>query len=600
VNTLLACLTDEPGGGRGRVVASIAPFAASAEPVVIGSSSRPGIEVAALGSGVRALAGSAAAAASGLADRWLTRGDAFLDGLPPDLAVVVVDHEQRALVAGTTGGPHRLFAADDGRGTVRVASHVTDVAAGADGAVRIDRGYEDFLLAHGFLPEGRSPYAGARALAAATVVRWPGATARTVATAGAPPPAASPAPATDRLLDLLTQAVAEQAGGDTEHAVLLGGLDSALVVALLRRLGHRVHAFTFGFGDPRFDQENVDLVVDSLGCSHTWVRITPEVIADGLRTFASVYNQPVPQPHYLLHTLHATQAAAAAGFDHVFTGDGCDAAFLGFPTVNRRAHSVALARRLPAPLIRGVLRATDARAFERHLGQSWRMARGVLEDLLQPAAARGHLPFAILGDVSRDRLRCGVAAPTAEPVADVRLRLAEPVHDLDPPRRAFHGHALTGQSATKVEGAVAATGCAMASPYLHSSVRSFAMALPTDVLRLPGSAAGAPGKDLLVRMVLEHDLLPEAVVLQPKQSPSTSPVDEWYAGPLRPVLLELLDHLPFEWDRTYVEEILRPKLAEDLYRRHVSIDRYAFRAIGLLATYASFTARACEPSVLGS
>ena len=115
-------------------------------------------------------------------------------------------------------------------------------------------------------------------------------------------------------------------------------------------------------------------------------------------------------------------------------------------------------------------------------------------------------------------------------------------------------------------------------------------ALPTEALRPDGSASNALGKELLVRMILEHVLLPRPVVLQPKQSPSTSPVDAWYMGPLRPLVLELLEGLPFAWDRGYVDDLLRPKLAEDLYRRRVSIDRYALRAIGLLTTYATFGA----------
>jgi asparagine synthetase B (glutamine-hydrolysing) len=557
---------------------------------VLGRATGPAIEVAALGSGLRDLAAGADEAAAALARRWERDAEGLLDGLPPDIAVVVLDHEDATLTAGTTGGSHRLFVSEDDRGGVRL-SNVLTLVVRATGRVTADRGYEDFLLAHGFLPEGRTPFVGVRALPAATLARWPGGELRAVTPVtsveqrAAPPVRGDP---TASLLDLLTGAVEEQAGRDREHAVLLGGLDSALVAALLRRLGHRVHAYTFGFGDARYDQANVDLVVDTLGCEHTWVRITPGMIADGLRHFASVYNQPVPQPHYLLHTLYAARAVAADGFSHVFTGDGCDAAFLGFPTVNRRARALAIARRIPMPLVHAALRVTAGRPFERHLGQPWRMARGLLDDLAQPVAAQGHLPFTILGDVSRARLRRNAGPEAAEPLAEIRLRLAGPARDLDSARRAFHGHALTGQSATKVEGAVADTGMAMLSPYLHPKVRAFAMALPTELLRPAGSAAGASGKDLLVRTVLEHRLLPETVVRQPKQSPSTSPVDEWYAGPLRPVLFDLLDGLPFAWDRGYVADVLRPKRAEDLYRRYVSNDRYAFRVIGLLCSYAAF------------
>jgi hypothetical protein len=595
VNTLLACFGG-PGAERGHLATTVARPTAS---VVLGRATRPGLEVGALGSGLRDLAADADAAADVLARRWARDAEALLDGLPPDIAAVVLDLERGALAAGTTGGAHRLFVSEDRKGRIRVSNLLTRVAR-ASGRATADRGYEDFLLAHGFLPEGRTPFAGVRALPAATLARWPGGELRAVTAVTSVEQRAAPpvrGDATASLLDLLTGAVEEQAGRDREHAVLLGGLDSALVAALLRRLGHRVHAYTFGFGDARYDQANVDLVVDTLGCEHTWVRITPEMIADGLRHFASVYNQPVPQPHYLLHTLYAARAVAADGFSHVFTGDGCDAAFLGFPTVNRRARALAVARRIPPPLVHAALRVTAGRPLERHLGQPWRMARGLLDDLAQPEAAQGHLPFTILGDVSRARLRRGAGPPeAAEPLAEIRLRLAGPARDLDSARRAFHGHALTGQSATKVEGAVADTGLSMLSPYMHPSVRAFAMALPTELLRPAGSAAGASGKDLLVRTVLEHRLLPEAVVRQPKQSPSTSPVDEWYAGPLRPVLFDLLDGLPFAWDRGYVEDVLRPKRADDLYRRYVSNDRYAFRAIGTLVTYATFTACASELS----
>ena len=119
-------------------------------------------------------------------------------------------------------------------------------------------------------------------------------------------------------------------------------------------------------------------------------------------------------------------------------------------------------------------------------------------------------------------------------------------------------------------------------------MRAFALSLPAEALR-PADGSAGMGKDLLVRMSLELGLLPEVVVRQPKQSPSTSPVDAWYAGPLHDQVLRQLEGLPFAWDRRYVEDLLRPKWAEEQYRRRVSIDRHALRAIGLLMTYAGFT-----------
>ena len=51
-------------------------------------------------------------------------------------------------------------------------------------------------------------------------------------------------------------------------------------------------------------------------------------------------------------------------------------------------------------------------------------------------------------------------------------------------------------------------------------------------------------------------MLSESVLAMPKQSPADSPIDGWYRGPLRGDLLALLEHLPFEWNRGYVEDLL--------------------------------------------
>jgi asparagine synthetase B (glutamine-hydrolysing) len=558
------------------------------EGAAVGAHVEGDLAVAVFGSGTLVLGATADAAAATLAARWRRLGPAFLDGQGGDIAVLVADAGRGVLAGAVTAGPHKVWALRDGD-AVSIATHSTLLGAGR----AADRRYEDFLLAHGFVPEGASTFDGVHALAAGAVTTFPDGAIRPIE-APAPPVLAhdtDPDHWPKQLHELLLAAVEARAGSAREHAVFLGGFDSALVAALLVGLGHRVHAYTFGFEDHAYEQRNIDVVIQFLRADHTWVPITADVIGAGLEGFADVYSLPVSQPHYLLHTLAAARAARADGFDRVFNGDGCDAAFLGFPTVHRRATGVASMTRVPVPVVRAVRRLSSPEWFERHGGHVWRMGQGLLDEVEAPASIRGHLPFTILGAPSRARLRSGPAPAGAVPVDDVRARLAAGADSLDPARRAFHGHGLTGQSATKVDGAVAATGLAQWSPYLAPDVRAFALSLPAEALR-PSDGSAAMGKDLLVRMSLELGLLPEVVVRQPKQSPSTSPVDAWYAGPLRDQVLAQLDGLPFAWDRRYVEDLLRPKWAEEQYRRRVSIDRHALRAVGLLVTYASFTARA--------
>jgi hypothetical protein len=49
-----------------------------------------------------------------------------------------------------------------------------------------------------------------------------------------------------------------------------------------------------------------------------------------------------------------------------------------------------------------------------------------------------------------------------------------------------------------------------------------------------------------------------------------------------------LEDLPFEWNRKYIETVLRSKMAENWYREKVANNSQTLQAIGLLASYASF------------
>jgi hypothetical protein len=260
--------------------------------------------------------------------------------------------------------------------------------------------------------------------------------------------------------------------------------------------------------------------------------------------------------------------------------------------VNQRARAVARLGSLPTPVLRATSQLLGRPFVERHLGHVARLSRSLLGNLALPEPARGHLPTRYLDDIALARLRRGSSPEQAETVDATRLRLAEAVRGLDATRRAFHGNGLTGQSKAKVEGAVASTGVAQFSPFLHPAVKGLATDLPLEALRPAGSRAGSAGKAVLVAMAREYDLLPEAVIAMPKQSPVDAPIDQWYAGPLRPLVNELLTGLPFAVNRDYIDEVLAPKWAEEVFRRRVSLGHHATQVIGLLCSYATFTRRA--------
>ncbi len=232
-----------------------------------------------------------------------------------------------ALVAVATPGDHRLFTFTTPEGGTAVCSQLGVLARAVGAELSVDRSYEDMLLGHGFLPDGRTVYSGITALPPGTrsvitadgittgpitteaIATGPFATTSATSHGGDPDELPVPAPSFDDAVDQLhgrfMAALAEQAGDDRRHAVLLGGLDSALVAATLVAMGHEVHTYTFGFGDPTYEQRNVGVFTTTAGTVHHTVPITPTAVMDGLERFADVFSQPGSQPHYQIHTLIA-------------------------------------------------------------------------------------------------------------------------------------------------------------------------------------------------------------------------------------------------------------------------------------------------------
>ena len=507
----------------------------------------------------------------------------LLDGAADDVVAAGIIDGQLVLAAGR--GNHRLFVTTTPQGDTLASSSLVTVAR-AVGA-QVDRSYEDFLLGFGFLPGTRTPYTDVQAVTGGE--RRIGAATQTVAPVSVSP--ATPASfdaAIPELRDLFFAALEEYAAGSRRHAVLLGGFDSMLVAAALRSMGHDVHTYTFSFGNPRYEQRNVESFVSSLGITHHPVVFTPRIIADNLAGFGRFFFQPGAQAHYQIHTQVASRQIAADGHTSIFNGDGCDAVFLSYPTVNRRA---ALTRRLshaPDWLLGTAVAPLRTRTAERHLGHVARTMRSMLGNLVLDEPMRGHLPTRYLDETALHRLRKDPQPAQAETIDAIRARLAEAVRGQDGPRRAFHGNGLTAQSKVKVDGSVAVSGIPQFTPYLHPAFRAFVTGLPIDYLKKQDESPAANGKELLVAMVRRYRLLPDSIIEQPKQSPVDSPIDHWYANEIRADIVAQLADLPFAWNTEYVDDVLRPKRAEEWYRNKVSIGHHAFQVIGLLASYASF------------
>ena len=272
-------------------------------------------------------------------------------------------------------------------------------------APKIDRGLEDFLLIYGFLPYGRTIYRNVQQLTPQTLLlheygqyrQIPADLSRRHITCEEIPE--SEECLYDRLYDIILNCTEDQLASTSEVGVLLGGFDSALVASLLNRLGKRVHTYSFRYSDPQYNQPHTDTVSSHIGCKHSWIDITPEVIATGLEHYAGHCVQPTNWLNYIIQTIHVCEHMRRDGIDYAYSGDGCDAVFLGYPGTYKRTRAFAKLPQLPAGLVSILTHALSRPTLDRKLGHPYRVAMNMLRAMARPMPSRAFLTFRVMDEM---------------------------------------------------------------------------------------------------------------------------------------------------------------------------------------------------------
>jgi len=130
---------------------------------------------------------------------------------------------------------------------------------------------------------------------------------------------------------LLTDAVRMRLESDVPLGALLsGGVDSSLVVALMQRQsGRRVRTFSIGFDDARFDESrHAEAVARHVGTEHTLLRLAGSDALAAAARIGELLDEPLADssfvPTYLVSELTRRQVTVA------MTGDGGDEFFGGY------------------------------------------------------------------------------------------------------------------------------------------------------------------------------------------------------------------------------------------------------------------------------
>ena len=456
----------------------------------------------------------------------------------------------------------------------------------------VDRGFEDFLLVYGFHPDNLTTYKDVRLLPKGCCLenmkgQW---TVETVSYVSDSEDnediPESEESLYDKLYEKLLKSTEDQLASVSEVGVLLGGFDSALVAALLHRLGKRVRTYSFRYSESQFNQPHTDTLSEHIGSKHTWVDITPEIIAKGLDEYAEYCIRPTNWLAYVIQTVFVCEQMHQDGLEYAYSGDGCDGAFLGYPGTYKRTHTFSILPQLPAGLVEALISAFGWPGLDRTIGHPYRVAMGLLRAMARPMPARAFLTFRVMDEITVNALRRGKNPPQHESIESVVHRLAQPYKNTSIQRLGYLAKAFSSPNIVKLCASTDVTGVRVHTPYLHPVLRNFVAKIPAHLLREETqSSVKDIGKICLSRMAEKHRLLPNKIIYQPKLAAIDSPIDSWFASELRPSLYRAFAGLPFAPDSRHLNALIKTTWAERFYKRHIGSTRVISDAISLIATY---------------
>jgi len=342
--------------------------------------------------------------------------------------------------------------------------------------------------------------------------------------------------ALDGLDAILHDTVADRMVADVDVGALLsGGIDSSMVVALMQRAADRpVKTFSIGFWEEKYNEAHYAAsVAEYLGTEHHELYITAEQALDVVDNLPFIYDEPFADssqiPTYLVCKLAHEQVKV------VLTGDGGDEQFAGYRRYKNCLNHWRDVSRVPAGtrnLLAGVTRFMGEQAWAYAGGDGEetvpRWTRRVGKISQRSCNWRARSPQEILANkfnrcLPADRFVAGATDPQT-PLIDPACWAATD----DPLFAMLHydyiGY-LPDDILVKVDRASMAVSLESRSPLLDHRVLEFAWSMPRDYL-FDGRNGKLVLRDLLMRYV------PRELVDRPKRGFSV-PVKEWLVGPLR-------------------------------------------------------------------
>jgi len=378
---------------------------------------------------------------------------------------------------------------------------------------------------------------------------------------------------------VLGKAVSDRLISDVPLGALLsGGIDSSMVVALMQKVSNSpVRTFSIGFREQGYDEAPwASEVAKHLGTDHTELYVTPEDAIDIIPRLPEIYDEPFADssaiPTFLVSSLARSRVTVA------LSGDGGDEQMAGYVRYWSTRSMASAFQRLPEPVRKSlglILKMIPVSWVERcyspwrdlvpqrfrmaNFRDKWQklismMGKSEVQDLYRMTICLW----------SEDELRhlTGMGLPQSQYEKCFQDTEGWPL--LSQLMHVDQKTYLPDAMLTKVDRASMAVGLEVRVPLLDHRVVEFTSGLSEDLKYKDGT-----GKYLLRRLLARY--VPAALFERPKMGFGV-PIDRWLRKELYDLLLDYLspERLRKEglFDQSMVEKTIKEHMSGEVNHQH--------------------------------
>jgi asparagine synthase (glutamine-hydrolysing) len=488
-------------------------------------------------------------------------GDEVLNHLNGMFGLAIWDAQnQRLIIARDPFGIKLIYYQIDAD-SVYFGSEIRAVAAGTNESADIDPSSVNLFLRYRYTPSPYTVFKGVRKLAAGTMLTFEKGTYHLRRWYGYKPVPFSPiksiGEAQEELVELYKRSVKRQLLSDVPLGLLLsGGVDSALLLALMNLYGNSWRTYTVGYGSSFSDDELTDAAETAARFSsqHTAVTLDKKTFEETLPKIVACLEEPIASSSIV--PMYFVCQRARVDVKVALVGQGPDELFGGYRRhlgVRYGAYWGGSPKWLRTPLA----------AVINALPRNETLKRGLYSlDIPERMKRYQHVLSLLPGDHIDALFQDGMLGPNpGDRILECWQDLAPLMSDTDE----LGGFQFVELRSTLPDELLMyadklsmAHGLEVRVPYLDKEIVEY-------VERLPANFKVRSGSRKWLHRRICHDLLPGAILRRKKRGFAVNVVDDWFRSSANKKMEEIL------LDReSKIYDYLRPPAVREMFRQHQS------------------------------